>query len=763
VGRATVGAVVFLLCLGLARADEAAARSALDDARVQLEKQQWDRCREALDRAAARIQELDGKARGAAQKEHDALLARCAAGEKAYPFRDSVAQARAALETARQDLALKNAQGAATDLEDARKAIAAIDAPTKERFLGEISELAKAVAAGELDARLERIDALLEGQETELAKKLPSVEALQVGAGLIDRELDKADPADPRTTARRERSQAQRAKIAALAGSARERVVVPVLQDASRIQSSKDAADATNARTPTLEEWRGAPRLSAFAGACERVIDAVEAWLASPALDAARRGFASDAELVATTTALRKLEDDARLHLCEVADGIVSLVGAVPDATTVAALAELRASLEKRARPCPRCEEVLSHARALGTRLGAPQGGGKGDGGAALRASALALWPAMVAAHGETAALGSDAIPADGSWSGKLVRLTGVSNRYGDPFARRLGPHLVATVNGGLVACVLDEGLWDALYRARLQTGLEPDPIHDLVARVQGRCRLDPQTCELVLDPARPATEAPLLRIVALDVGVFVFSVKKGTNVPGIDVAERGIPGLERRLAGRPDSSWEKWLSLGLAGLAVVAILGGLVSSIRLFLARKKSATMIIKRSGLRTASSAATPAAGRAPVTVTKINGVEVRKTFCGPCGGEQVVNEQGRCILCGAEVAESTVPRAPNPFVPILSGASGPSGGGIFGGTGPIFARVFVRVILMLAGLGVLATTGGRVGFGRHRGWARPSYSRPSYPPPYRPAVTPHGPGFDMPEYDSGGYDGGGDDEGD
>jgi hypothetical protein len=778
VGRAILVAVFLAAGVAaVARADEAAAGSALDGARAQLEKKQWDLCRDALTAAAKEIKGLDPRARAAAQKEHDALLAKCNRGEADYPFKAAVAQVKATLENARQELGFKNPTGAATYLDDARKTVAGIDPETQERFAPELAAVAKALEAAQLDARMEQIDRLLDQQEAELAKKPSALATLEVGSTFIDGELRRIPEADSRRAARTERFKAQAARIASIAQSERGDVLAPALDEWKKIREG--AQGASSVKTPTAEAWRKAPHLSAHAGACERLVDAVETWLSSPRVIEAQHTFAKDQDLAAALAEAHKLEDDARTRLCEVASGIVALgEGPVPS------IRELMASVEKRV-AAPQRDGVLARARDLVTKLEARAAAGSDQTELALRlrAAACAAWPGMLAAHGETSPLGSGAIPGDGSWDGKLVRLAGLANQVGQPFLKRHGLHVVAVVNGGLVAGELDEGLWDAVFQARMQTGVEPEAITDVLAEVRGRCRVDPRTFELVRDPAVPAAEVPLLRIIAFDAGVYALSVKKGVSLPAVEgqapiaVTERGIPTFERRLAGRPKPpAWAVWAPFALGGVALLAILGGVVSTVRLLRARKRESTMVYRRS--RASSSASSggsavetvklPVAGKSPVTVSRINGIDVRKAFCDPCGKDNVVDDWGRCILCGAEAAEPAAGMAgpkPKIFQSILSGATGPSYSGfsVFSGGGLAMrlALILVGICAAAAGVGV---HGGRYhSYGRY-GW-RTSAPPPSYPQRgWSQPATPHGPGFDMPEYDAanGGFQGG-DDEGD
>ncbi len=590
----------------------------------------------------------------------------------------------------------------------------------------------------------------------------------------MDGELRRIPETDPRRAAREGRFKAQAARIASAGQSERGDVLAPALAEWRKVREG--AKDASSVATPTAEAWRKAPHFSEHAGVCERFIDAVEAWVSSPRVAEAQHTFAKDEDLAAALAEARKLDDEARAHLCEVASGIVAL-GEGP----VASIRELMASVEKHV-PAPQRDGVLARARDLASKLEARAAAGSDQTElvSRLRSAALAAWPGMLAAHGETSPL-SSAIPGDGSWDGKLVRLSGVANQVSQPFLKRHGLHVVAVVNGGLVAGELDEGLWDAVFQARMQTGVEPEAITDLLGEVRGRCRVDPRSFELVRDPGLPAVEVPLLRIVALDAGVLALSVKKGTSLAGVEgqakvaVTERGIPAFERRLAGRPKPpAWALWLPFALGGVALLAVLGGVVSTVRLLLARKRASTMIYRRARPSSAAapasvSASAPATGKQPVTVKKINGLDVRKAFCDSCAKENVVDDWGRCILCGAEVAEPAPGMAgprPKVFQSILTGATGPSyssGGGfrLFSGSA-LVVRVVVILLGILAALAGVGARGGRYGhYGRYR------YSSP--PPSYyqrgwtQPAA-PHGPGIDMPEYDasSGGFQGG-DDEGD
>ncbi|HEX8915848.1 MAG TPA: hypothetical protein VF796_26065 [Humisphaera sp.] len=437
-------------------------------------------------------------------------------------MRENVASAEAVRDGAKQVEERLNA-------EDGVKLVTGVD---RRVVLAEIESLRKASAAAVAKRETARVEQMLADLDAEVPKVLAAfkdpAQRSDSDVRFLVVKLDRVEASlkdFPRDDARTKELIARHAKLSgAVLGTVRaderERVVGRCRQD-WQTASAPAAGWEQEVAAPSYKTFLSEPFSEKSVG-LPKTYAAIQAgaWLQNPVTLDMLKTFGDDPEVVKMAAEAGAMKDAAARKFAAAIDALLveARAAGAPDEAARAKWSVAEHDLLPMLYGTSVRDATIAKVKAMNDAwdaAAAAEARRKDELCAKLAAGADAAW---AAATPKFAALGG--IDPLATTKGQVVRLTRVRDRTGWEFSSR-DYDLVFWVNGTPVAGRFDPAIKQAIAEAERQTGRSVGDTIDLVAVVEGRCRVDERYYSQILEDWRPKQtwDAPLLRVTAFHSG----------------------------------------------------------------------------------------------------------------------------------------------------------------------------------------------------------------------------------------------------
>lgn len=570
--RTLAPVLVFLLALlcGPAWAgDPKSAQRYLDSAKGDLQNQRWDQVESYLQRAEQQLEGVDAATAAPIKKEIEQVRAAAKEGKRQY-------EAGRIMEGA-LNRAISSAEGQLNRFGDSTGRVKVVD-EAKARFYEQVVKpgILDAAQAKELEKRWadmraqavkDDIDAGFRAVEKPLGK---AEEMLKNGGTYFEnidqqleyatKELAEAEKQDPRFAAMTARVNKAKAELARQREQAQHDEVVGAALKGWAYRKENNASEREGFEEEplhTYEQWRKTN--SDIMPKCAAAHRMAHDWLDDDRAKTALRAYPKDAELLKAkaeadailqksaeryTAAIKNITEEGQNHTKEQPKDFVQSLG------------YLRSNVDRQLSDGAQKTEALAAVQGLIDKIEAEMAEAKANKEALTQTcvdAANEVWPDMQGDFSGFVDMDpTECVEDIDAWKGKLVHLENPTDRAGWEYTRGDNA-LVTPINGVPVAFMYDDGLWAAIQKMEEATGLEMGDFQDVIAVVEGTCKVQESEWSSALNDWFPKYmhTAPRCRILAFRAGPFAASLASGTtnleevpDMPSIEVKAKGaVPG----------------------------------------------------------------------------------------------------------------------------------------------------------------------------------------------------------------------------
>ena len=553
--------------------DPKQAQRQVDGAKRDLENGRWDQVENQLQRAESFLQGVDDATAAPFRQEIERLRAAAKEGarkDEAEKIMDgALRRALSSLETHLSRLG--NSTGRAGAVQEAKQrfyeqvvkdgVLTAEQAKELERRWNEVLTKAQKddvdAAFNTVEKPLDKGEKMLKGEVDTGRSGFGSIEQQLTWAAEALAEAPKQDPRFKAMTDRLAKAQAELKRQIAQAEHD-EAVGSSVQAWTYRNENNQDErAGWEQEPLHTYEAWRRTT--NNIMPKCEAAHRMAKSWLEDERAQAGVKAYPQDPQIV-------KIKGEAEALLQKTAERYAAAIKNITDEAgnhtkeqpkdLVQSLKYLEDTVERVLAECPPRAEALAAVKGLRERIEGEMADAQANKEALLAACTAAaadVWDDMKGDFSGFVDMDpTECVDSIDAWKGKLIYLENPNDRAGWEYTRGDNA-LVTPINGVPVALMYDDGMYQALQKMKEATGLSLGDWQDVIAVVEGTCKVQESEWSSALNDWYPKFlhTSPRCRILAFRAGPFAISLaSRSTNLsevpdmPEIEVEPKGeVPG----------------------------------------------------------------------------------------------------------------------------------------------------------------------------------------------------------------------------